>query len=426
MSQKVWKPVQLSADQPGGKSDKSSGHILVDVVIYNEEIKKVLREIIEAQPEFRIKDLNDTEVSRLVILELDEDPAESFSFIETIAQAVDGREVFLTSPRTDSNVLLEALRAGAKEFFPQPLQRGDIKVALQKCAKRYELTSQDQPKKVGHIISVMGGKGGVGTTSVAVNLALSLQATSSRRSVVLVEVNQLGGDLAIFLDLQATHSLRDLGSDLSRLDTALLTRVMSKHSSGIHVLPSGYDDLSSGRLSPDFIEPVLKLLQSLFDHVVLDCGHVLDLTTKKAIEHAADIVVVSSLIVPVVHRTKRILDLLRASGADSEKIKVLFNRYAPEEKDVLMETEDALKLKTSLVIPNDYLACSGAINSGTPLVLSVPKSPISRAFSDIVKSLGHGGDEENGNANANWVGRLRGLMVGRPKVRQAKASLTFP
>jgi Flp pilus assembly CpaE family ATPase len=128
----------------------------------------------------------------------------------------------------------------------------------------------------------------------------------------------------------------------------------------------------------------------------------------------------------VVHRTKRILDLLRASGADSEKIKVLFNRYAPEEKDVLMETEDALKLKTSLVIPNDYLACSGAINSGTPLVLSVPKSPISRAFSDIVKSLGHGGDEENGNANANWVGRLRGLMVGRPKVRQAKASLTFP
>ncbi|MEC4679687.1 MAG: AAA family ATPase, partial [Nitrospirota bacterium] len=353
-----------------------------------------------------------------------EDPAESFSFIETIAQAVDGREVFLTSSRTDSNVLLEALRAGAKEFFPQPLQRNDIEVALQKCAKRYEQASQVTPKKVGHIISVMGSKGGVGTTNVAVNLALSLQAASSRRSVVLVEVNQQGGDLAIFLDLQPTHSLRDLGSDPSRLDTALLTRVISKHSSGIRVLPSGYDDLSSGRLSPDFIEPILKLLQSTFDHVVLDCGHVLDLTTKKAIEHAADIVVVSSLIVPVVHRTKRILDLLRASGTDSEKIKVLFNRYAPEEKEVLRETEDALKLKTSLVIPNDYLACSGAINSGTPLVLSVPKSSISRAFSDIVKSLGYGGDEENGNAN--WVGRLRGLMVGRPKVPQAKASLTFP
>lgn len=420
MGQQSWKPVRLSSDQPRGKSEKSSGHILVDLVIYNEEIKKSLREIVESQPEFRIKDLNETEAARLVILELDEDPSESFSFIETIVQAVDGREVFLTSPRTDSNVLLEALRAGAKEFFPQPLQREDIEVALKKCVKRFEQTSQEKPKKVGHIISVLGGKGGVGTTSAAVSLALSLQSADSRRSVVLAEINQQGGDLAIFLDLQTNHSLRELGSDLSRLDTALLTRVLAKHSSGIHVLPSGYDDLSSGRLSPEFVEPVLKLLQSLFDYVVLDCGHVLDLTTKKAIEHAADIIVVSTLIVPVVHRTKRILDLLRASGATPDKVKVVFNRYTSDEREVLKETEEALKFKTSWVIPNDYLASSGAINSGTPLVLSTPKSPISRAFMDIVKSLGHGGEEINGNAN--WVDHLRGIMGGRTKVGRAKAS----
>ena len=420
MSQQSWKPVRLASSQAGGKSEKSSGSILVDLVVFNENIKKELREIIETNPEFRIKDLNDPEVPRVVILELDEDPAESFSFIETIVQAVDGREVFLTSPRTDSNVLLEALRAGAKEFFPQPLQRDHIEVALQKCVTRYEQTSQSKPKKLGNIISVVGGKGGVGTTSVAANLALSLQAATSPRSVVLAEINQQGGDLALFLDLQTTNSLRDLGSDLSRLDTALLTRVLSKHSSGVHVLPSGYDDLSSGRLSPDFVEPVLKLLQSLFDFVVVDCGHVLDLTTKKAIEQAANIVVVSTLIVPVVHRTKRILDLLRASGTNNEKIRIIFNRYSPDEREVLKETEEALKFKTSWVIPNDYPASSGAINSGIPLILSNPKSPISRTFADIVKALGHGGQEKK--ESENWVGRLRGIMVGRTNTRQAKAS----
>jgi len=420
MSQQSWKPVRLNAEPAGGKKEKSTGPILVDLVVFNEEIKKEFQEILEGKPEFRIKDLNDTEVPRVVILELDEDPAESFSFIETIVQAVDGREVFLTSPRTDSNVLLEAMRAGAKEFFPQPLQREDVETALQKCVTRYEHIAQEKPKKVGHIISVIGGKGGVGTTSVAVNLALSLQAASLRRSVVLAEINQQGGDLAIFLDLQTNNSLRGLGSDLSRLDTALLGRVLSKHSSGVHVLPSGYDDLSSGRLSPDFIEPVLKLLQSLFDFVVVDCGHVFDLTTKKTVEHAADIVVVSTLIVPVVHRTKRILDLLRNAGTNPDTIKIIFNRYGPDEKEVLKETEEALKLKTSWVIPNDYPTCSGAINSGSPLVLSAPKSPISKTFSEMVKSLGHGGEEQKGSEN--WVGRLRGIMVGRTNLRQVKAS----
>jgi len=420
MSQQSWKPVRLGADQEGKKSDNVSAHILVDLVIYQEAVKKTFKDILDAHPEFRVKDSNDTAVPRLVILELDEDPAKTFSFVESVIQEVDGREIFLTSPRTDSSLLLEALRAGAKEFFPQPLQRDDIEVALKKCVARSHHTPQEPQKKIGHLISVLGGKGGVGTTSVAVNLALTLQKVAPRRSVVLVEVNQHGGDLAIFLDLQASNSLRDIASDLSRLDAALLNQILSKHSSGIRILPSGYDDLSSGRLSPDSIEPILKLLQSLFDQVVIDCGHVLDLSTKKAVEMSTTVLVVSTLIVPVVHRTKRILDLLRNSGVDAGKVKVVFNRYSSDEKEVLKETEDALKLKTAWVIANDYPASSGAINNGTPLVLASPRSPITRAIHDMVVKMGYG--EEDNKECSNWVGRLRGIMGGRAKPKQVQAS----
>ncbi len=420
MSQQSWKPVRLSDGTSGGTKGGSSGQFLVDLVIYNPEVKKSFQGVIDAHPNLRVKDPNDSATAQLVILELDEDPSESFSFIETVVHAVEGQEVFLTSPRTDSQVLLEALRAGAKEFFPQPIQEAEVKVALEKFVTRCQQGTKEQTKKVGNILCLLGGKGGVGTTTVAVNLGLGLHLASPGGSVVVVELNQHGGDLAIFLDVQTNHSLRDIGGDLTRLDLALLTRVLSKHSSGITILPSGYDDLSSGRLPPDSVEPILKLLQSLFDHVVVDCGHVLDLPTKKALEMASTIMVLSTLIVPVVHRTKKILDLLRNSGIDGKKVRVVFNRYSSEEQEVLRETEETLKIDSSFVIPNDYTTASESINNGTPMILSAPRTAIAKVFHDMVKALGFGPQVEK--EQANWMGRLRGMMNVRGSSKHAHVS----
>lgn len=407
MTQEKWTPVRVSE---GGSEKDSNGKdqiILVDLVIYNEEVKEAFRNIVETRPELRIREQDEVAVAQLVILELDEDPSESFSFIETVVQSVEGREVFLTSPRTDSTVLLEALRAGAKEFFPQPIQPQDIETALAKFITRFQLQKRVTPQKVGKILCLLGGKGGVGTTSVAVNLGVALCGGVPGRAVV-VELNQHGGDLAIFLDVQTNHSLRDVGADLSRLDLSLLKKVLSKHSSGLYMLPSGYDDLTSGRLSPDAVEPILRLLQSQFDYVVIDCGHVLDLTGKKAMEMASTIVLVSTLIVPVVHRTKRILDLLRNSRIDGKKVRVIFNRYSPDEQEVLRETEEALKLESSLLIPNDYPTASSAVNTGTPIVLAAPRTPLARVFFDIIEILGY--DLQDKKEQGNWMGRLRGMI----------------
>ena len=418
MSQQPWKPVRLTGgDSEGGRSVPLQ--FLVDLVIYNEEVKQTFEEIIDSHPELRIKEPGDTSEAQLVILELDEDPSESFSFIETVVHAVDGREVFLTSPRTDSTVLLEAIRAGAKEFFPQPIQSQDVQTALSKFITRCQLQKTVTPQKVGKILCLLGGKGGVGTTSIAVNLGVALCGGIPGRSVV-VELNQHGGDLAIFLDVQTNHSLRDIGSDLTRLDLSLLKKVLSKHNSGMYMLPSGFDDLTSGRLSPDAVEPILRLLQSQFEYVVIDCGHVLDLTGKKAMEMASTILMVSTLIVPVVHRTKRILDLLRNSRIDGKKVRVVFNRYSPEEQEVLRETEEALKLESSLLIPNDYPTASSAVNTGTPIVVSAPRTPIARVFFDIVDILGYSSKDKKDQAN--WMGRLRGMINVRGTSKPVPAS----
>jgi pilus assembly protein CpaE len=178
------------------------------------------------------------------------------------------------------------------------------------------------------------------------------------------------------------------------------------------VLPSGYDDLSTGRLSPDCVEATLKLLQVSFDYVIIDCGHVLDLTTKKALELATWIMVASSLMVPVVHRTKRILELLRGSGFPANKIRLVINRYLSAEEDVLKETEEILKQKAYWCIPNDYPSSSQSVNSGKSIIEGAPRSPVAKSFKDMAATF----DEKPTTASkksglTSWLNPFKGRRV---------------
>jgi len=111
---------------------------------------------------------------------------------------------------------------------------------------------------------------------------------------------------------------------------------------------------------------------------------------------------------------------LRNSGIDGKKVRVVFNRYSPEEQEVLRETEETLKIDSSFVIPNDYATASESINSGTPMILSAPRTPIAKVFHDMVKALGFGSQEQK--EQANWMGRLRGMMNVRGSSKPAQVS----
>jgi pilus assembly protein CpaE len=254
------------------------------------------------------------------------------------------------------------------------------------------------------MMAFFGGKGGVGTTSIAVNLAAALVNLPTKPSVVLVDVNQHGGDLPLYLDLQPNHSFRDIASDLTRLDHTFLIRVLTKCENGLQVLASGYDDLSTGRLSPACVETTLALLGSSFDYIILDCGHVLDLTTKKALEIADLIFVTSALMVPVVQRTKRILELLRGSGFPLQKICLVMNRYLSAEKDILQETEDILKQKAHWLLPNDYPSVSQAVNSGKSIIETAPKSSIGKSYMNFARSFDEQSNMSQGKSSVfSWL-----------------------
>lgn len=385
MTEKAWQPKRVGT----GGSDSSSKEALVDISVSNADCKSTLTKCLKKIEGLRFRESQSAEMANLVIMDLAENPEETFSLIRDMTNMGKCPEIFLTAPMPDSAVLLEAMRSGAKEFLAQPIQDQEVGRAIQRYWER--ATTQNEKNQVektqGSLIAFFGGKGGVGTTSIAVNLASALRQLPSSPSVILVDVNQHGGDLPLYLDLQPNHSFRDIATDLSRLDHTFLLRVLTKCESGLQVLPSGYDDLSTGRLSPDCVEATLKLLQGSFDYVVMDCGHVLDLTTKKALEVATWIMVTSTLMVPVVHRTKRILELLRGTGFASSKIRLVMNRYLSAEQDVLTETEDILKQKTYWSIPNDYPSSSQSVNSGKSIMEAAPRSSVAKSFKDFAESF---------------------------------------
>ncbi|MDH3503303.1 MAG: AAA family ATPase [Nitrospirota bacterium] len=410
MKDKSWKPKRVGGDSSGIPSDMP----VIELSIRSAECQATLEGIIRETDGVRLKESQDYGVPALVIIELEENPEDTFTLIREMGKLNKGTEIFLTASRLESHILLEAMRAGAKEFLAQPLQKQEVGDAILRFLDRgaTQVRPGDGQRTPGKVLAFFGGKGGVGTTSIAVNLAAAIKKGPNNPSVVLVDVNQHGGDLPLYLDLQPTHSFRDIATDLSRLDQAFLIRVLTKTELGIQVLPSGYDDLSTGRLSPDCVEATLRLLQASFDYVILDCGHVLDLTTKKALELATIIFVTSTLMVPVVHRTKRILELLRGSGFPAEKIRLVMNRFSPSEQDVLQETEEILKQKAFWLFPNDYPSASQAVNSGKPLIDVAPRSAVAKSYRDLAGSF----DEQamkpaSKGSLAGWLNPFKGRNV---------------
>jgi pilus assembly protein CpaE len=330
------------------------------------------------------------EFPRLLILEMDKDRHKTFAHIQWLQTTSASSEIFLTSAHIDTSVLLEAFRAGVKEFLPQPLDKEEVEHALQRFRERYEERSHarpPEPAKGGTLLSVFGSKGGVGTTTIAVNLASALLARDKRRSVVLVDVNPQGGDVALFLDLQPAHTFADIAKNLSRLDATLLMSTLSKHASGMSLLPSptAIDELDS--VTPEAAQKTLKLLQAAFDYSIIDCGHILDETTLAVLNMSSAVFLISVVTPPILHKTRRILDLFSRLELSTDHFKIIMNRYIKNSYISLKEVERILTRRPFWLIPNDYMTTMSAINTGEPLSGIARRASITKNFSRLVASF---------------------------------------
>lgn len=369
----------------------SEQDIWVRINARSTELLNQLKEIISSTEGFRVHGQKEEAHPELMIFELSENFEEEFKLIESTANGL--AEVFVTSTNQDSNLLLKALRLGIKEFLAQPLNKEEVKRALNavKTRKQQQVITC-QPAKQGQIIYVMGSKGGVGTTTVAVNLAMNLIEENCRGSVALMDMNTVFGEVPLFLSMKPAYDWGEIAKNVKRLDTTFLMNVMAKHPSGIHILPSpnlnGHPPATA-----ETMERLLGLMRDMFEYVVIDGGQSLDGNCLKAIEMSDKVLFIILLNLPCLANTNRVLKSLSRIGIDPKgRFKIVVNRLLKKTDISLKEAEKSVQSEIFWTIPNDYRKTMSAINQGKALREIAPRAPISKSMSALVDLLKTGGE----------------------------------
>lgn len=292
--------------------------------------------------------------------------------------------VFVTSAEKSSDMILSTMRAGAVEYLLEPVEVTDLAEALQKVGRLW-LTKPAESSQSGRIISVYNPIGGMGTTTVAVNLAATIAANGGK--VALVDLNLYSGDVSSFLDVNPAYTLSSVTSNVARLDASFLMSVMTKHASGVYVLTEPLEVDEALDITPEQIVRVLALLKGVFTHVVVDTGGSIAGCNQTIFESSDYILFNTVLSLPSLKNAKRYLTALEKKGLRKDKVKLIVNRYLSRADIQIADAEKVLDHKVFLTIPNEYKDVIASINKGTPIVSMAPRSPVSKAIVRLYELL---------------------------------------
>ena len=315
----------------------------------------------------------------VVIIDLDSNPEYALDLVETIC-STGSPTVMVYSAQSDSELLVRCMRAGAREFLTQPFSPGTIAEAMVRASVRRP-TSRPPKKTAGRLFVFLGAKGGCGVTTLACNFAVSLVAESGLKTL-LIDLHLPLGDAALDLGITAQYSTVNALQNASRLDSNFLSRLLTKHSSGLSVLaaPGKFTPVQT---NPDEIDKLLTIARQDFDYVIVDAGTRLDLADTTLFDQASTIYLITQVSIPELRNSNRLVSEFFAKT--SNKLEIVLNRFTPRALGV---DEDhitkALTRPATWRVPNDYATARRTQNTATPL--SLEDSPISRVIRQMARA----------------------------------------
>ncbi len=300
-----------------------------------------------------------------------------------IARSKPEMAVLVLSESTDGQVILAAMRGGVREFIPKPIDHAILSEAVEKA-----VTVSNSTVQLGSLISVMGTIGGAGATTLAVNLAVELCDLLKKKPVAIVDLDFRYGQLGTMLDLQADYTIADLSDTPEQLDSAMLTKAMVKHPSGVHLLSRPNQFSQADRITAAHCASVLSALQQNYEFVVVDGPNRFDPGGMAVLDLAATNLLVIQLLVPSVRNVHRMLDELREGGYNLNRFKLVCNRVGRESGHLeIPHVEKTLNTKVCYEIPDDWKTMSAAVNMGVPLAECAPKSRTRLAIRSMAESI---------------------------------------
>src|SRR5215469_11207858 len=342
-------------------SDLASSAQLLASLEQTGKVKSVKQWSIPAE---RLPDAGDG-VPDVVFLDLGRNPEPFLEFASQLRRSCPAIKVIACSANVPPHpqLLLDAMRSGVQDFIPKPAEGrtlADLLDRITRDVQGKEIVSNDR------LIVIMGAKGGVGTTTVAVNLGVQLSTFAHKRTALLDFARPLG-NAHLLLDLHLRFGLRDALANLDRLDSHFFAGLLSAHKSKLELLggvtqPEEWQDINVSHL-----DRVVNVAQNSFDIVLMDMGSQFSADWSGVLRMARLILIVAEANVPALWTLERRLMALKGFGIDQNRARVIINRWHKGDDEVLKSIEKQISKPVFACFPNDFRKASQAMNLGTPL-----------------------------------------------------------
>jgi pilus assembly protein CpaE len=317
-----------------------------------------------AVPADKLPDSADS-LPEVVFLDLSRDPEPYFQLGAQIHRARPAVKLVACSAVVPPNhqLLLEAMRSGVQDFLAKPVDPSSLKEILLRFTE--DIDARDR-SSLDRLIVIMGAKGGVGATTVAVNIGVQL-STFARKRVALLDFATPLGNVHLLLDLHPKFTVRDAVDNMDRLDSHFFAGLLTRHKTKLEVLGGVTQPEEWQSINIPSLERVVNVAQNTFDMVLLDMGSQFSSEWTSILRMARMILIVAEANVPALWTLERRLLALKGLGIDPERARVIINRWHKGDEDVMKGIQKDINRPVFASLPNDFRMANNAVNLGTPL-----------------------------------------------------------
>ncbi len=323
----------------------------------------------------------------VIILNVDMPGNKGPSLAESLSLELPMSSLILATSSDSKRVLHLALQVGAKDVITFPVDDERLFRTVQKVAegaqKRRQLFSVQKKaaKPQFKTITIFSTKGGVGKTTIALNLAMALRELSRKR-VAAVDLDLLSGNLGLMAGVSWKRTIKDLVDEAGNVDKEMLEAYCVEHPTGVRILPAPSQPDFAGFVQAEQIQKVLSLMSEVFNYVVVDAPTYLHDTVLPALEKSQEIIVVTTLDLAAIQNMKQCLDLLGRLSM-RPKVRVVVNRVGYTGGLKIRDLETEMGMPVQCVLPADEKLSVDAVNMGNPVYLSARKSLLAKRLEEL-------------------------------------------
>lgn len=320
----------------------------------------------------------------IVLMDINMPKLDGLAATEKITLSLPGCSVVMISVQGEQEYLRKAMMSGARSYLIKPFNNDElintIKSVYQMEYKKQNQLEEKEESDPCEVVTVFGTKGGIGKTTIAVNLAVLL--AKKKKKVALLDLDLQFGDVSIFLNLYPRRTISELVQEGESLDLELVESNMTEHTSGIKVLAAPGRPEYAELITPKHVEEIIKLLKIEYDFIIIDTPPLFNEINLTALDLSSQILLILGMDLATIKNIKLSLELLTSLN-HREKLKLILNRASDDMGITTADAEATLGFSVMAQIPSEGRIVVPALNEGIPFVLSNPLAKSSIALQKV-------------------------------------------